>query len=92
MRLRTIPLWVAWPLFYLGAWYVLAFPLGLDWLGYGVSLAFAIVIGAFARRRYQVTVLERSDRGTVYWVRRVKKGEKAISEEQPISSIVLPRQ
>jgi hypothetical protein len=26
-------------------------------------------------------VLERSDRGTVYWVRWVKKGEKEISEK-----------
>jgi hypothetical protein len=91
-QLVKIPLWVAWPLMWLGAWYVIAFPIfGLDWFGYVGSVVFAVAFGAWARPRYRVRVLERSERGVVLWVRRVEKGEKDISEEPP-SSIVLPRQ
>jgi hypothetical protein len=62
---------------------VLVFPFGLDWFGYGISIAFAVAFAAWARPRYRVTVLERSDRGVVYWVRRVKKGEEKAQEQPP---------
>jgi uncharacterized membrane protein len=83
MRLWMLPFWIAWPLVLLGAWYVLVFPFGLDWFGYGISIAFAVAFAAWARPRYRVTVLERSDRGVVYWVRRVKKGEEKAQEQPP---------
>jgi hypothetical protein len=86
-----IPLWLAWPLVCLGGWYIFAFPLGFGWLGYGLSVALAVAVAVWARPRYQVTVLERSERGVVYWVRRVKKGEKEISEK-PSSRVLTPRQ
>src|SRR5689334_21810276 len=92
MRLRLIPPWLAWPLLYQGLIYVFAFPFGLlTWYGYGITLAVAAAIGLWVRPRYQITVLERSGRGTVYWVRRVNKGDKEAAEPPP-SSVVLPRQ
>jgi hypothetical protein len=90
-RLKMIPLWVATPLIYLGVFYVLFFPLGVGWYGYGVSLVIAVGLGAWVFPRYRVTVLERSDRGIVYWVRRVKKGEDRAPEE-PTSPVLTPRQ
>ena len=82
-----LPLWVATPLIYLGVVYVVFFPLGLSWYGYAGGIAFAAVIGAWMRPRYQLRVLERSDRGVVYWVRRVGKGAKP---EEPASSVLMP--
>jgi hypothetical protein len=83
MRPTMIPIWLAWPLWFLGVIYLTAFPFGLDWFAYGSSIVFAVVVGAWARSRYRVTVLERSDRGVVYWVRRVKKGEGKAQEQPP---------
>jgi hypothetical protein len=92
-QLVRIPFWVAWPLMWLGAWFTIVFPLfGLDWFGYGIGVAFAVGFGAWLRPRYRVSVLERSERGVVLWVRRVKKADKERSEGSPPSSIVLPRQ
>ncbi len=88
-RLKMIPLWVATPLIYLGLFYVVFFPLGLDWYGYGISVATAAALGAWVFPRYRVTVLERSERGVVYWVRRVKKGEGK-AQEQPSAATDRP--
>jgi hypothetical protein len=86
-----LPLWIASPLLFLGIVYLVFFPLGLDWFGYGASVAIAAVTGAWIRSRYRVTVLERSDRGIVYWVRRVKKGEER-KQETPPASVLTPHQ
>jgi hypothetical protein len=50
MSVRMVPLWLAWPLVCLGAWYVFAFPLGFGWLGYGLSVALAVAVAVWAVR------------------------------------------
>jgi hypothetical protein len=90
-RLWMIPHWIAWPLVLLGVWYVVLFPFRIDWYGYGLSLALAAGYGAWARRRFRVTVLEHSDRGVVYWVRRVEKGKQEATEKPP-SAVLTPPQ
>jgi hypothetical protein len=70
LRMTLIPLWIAWPLCFLGALFVVFVPFGIDWFDYGLGLVIAACFGWWARRRYEMTVLERSERGWVVWVRR----------------------
>jgi hypothetical protein len=86
-----IPYWLARTLMFIGVWYLVLFPFHINWYGYGLSIVVALAYGLWIRRRWRVKVLERSDRGVVYWVRRVKKGDKEVTEPPP-SSVVLPRQ
>jgi hypothetical protein len=92
MRPVMLPYWIARALMFIGVWYLVLFPFRINWYGYALSIVVALAYGLWARRRWRIVVLEKSDRGVVYWVRRVKKGETEISEESPPSSIVLPRQ
>jgi hypothetical protein len=86
-----LPGWLAVPLIWLGALYVVATPLlGRDWYSYGFALLVALGIGLWVRSRYQVTVIERSERGIVIWIRWEKKA-KVSEANAPTSQIELPR-
>jgi prepilin signal peptidase PulO-like enzyme (type II secretory pathway) len=82
-RLQTImlPYWLSAPLALLGAFFLVFVPFGIDWSDYAAALVIAAAFGWYMRRRWAVTVLERTDKGAVYCVRkRPRKGE---TEEPP---------
>jgi hypothetical protein len=87
-----IPYWVARSLMFIGVWYIVLFPFHINWYGYGLSLVVALAYGLWIRHRWRVKVLERSDRGIVYWVRRVKRGEKETPKEPTSPPVLTPRQ
>jgi hypothetical protein len=93
VEFMVIPLWAAMPLVWLGVSLTLIYPLGVvdgswtAWVSFGLVLAGAVYFGFSIHRKYKVTVLERSERGVVYWVQRVKP-----DEEKPVSRVVMPRQ
>lgn len=74
-RRVPIPAWLLVPLAWLGLLYVILTPIGRDWYMYGLGLLFAVGIGVRVRRRHRATVLYRSGRASLYWVRWLKKGE-----------------
>jgi hypothetical protein len=76
-RKFLLPAWLVAPLVWLGLVY-LARPLGTeDLYGYGFALFVAALFGLWVRSRYRVTVLERSERGVVLWLRWTNKTEQA---------------
>jgi hypothetical protein len=91
VEFMVIPLWAALPLVWLGVSLTLLYPLSVvdgswaAWVSFGLVLAGAGYLGFSIHRKYKVTVLERSERGVVYWVQRVKP-----DEEKPVSPVVMP--
>jgi hypothetical protein len=67
-------------LLWLGLIFLLFYPFGMDWHGYGTAVFMALVIGVWAYPRYRVKILARSHHGAVYWTQRVRKGEPAPPE------------
>jgi hypothetical protein len=86
MRPVMLPYWIARSLVFIGVWYLVLFPFHINWYGYGLSIVVAAVYGFWVRRRWRITVLEKSDQGVVYWVRRVKKGERKAQEQPPAAT------
>jgi hypothetical protein len=84
-RVVRIPVWVTFPLLWLGSFFVIYFPIGIDWYGYGYALLIAVVTGVWAKRRYRVTILHRENKGAVYWIRWGKAQE---TETPPV--VVVP--
>jgi hypothetical protein len=82
---RTIaPLWLSIPLACLGVVFIIAKPLGFDWFMYGSALVIAAAAGLWAARRYEQTVLERSEQGVVVrFRRRTKQPDRRT--KQPVS-------
>ena len=80
-RIEVLPVWLGAPLALLGVWYIFVGPFGFDWVGYAVGLAMAIFVGWWTRSRYEVKVLERSERGVVYWMRRLERGKPVESSD-----------
>ena len=50
MRMPT-PVWLAWPLMFLGLGFIVAYPFGRDWSIYGAGLFFAVLIGIRTRTK-----------------------------------------
>jgi hypothetical protein len=76
-RRFLIPGWIILPLVWLGLLYLTA-PWWHDWYSYGFGLLVAISFGVWARMRYRVTVLHRSQGGVVVWLRCSKEEEPEI--------------
>jgi zinc-ribbon domain len=77
-----LPGWLVAPLALLGLFYLVE-PWRHDWYSYGFGLFSAAVIGVWVRSRYRVTVLHRTERGAVLWVRWSKK-EEDVEEAPPV--------
>jgi branched-subunit amino acid transport protein len=70
LQIAVLPLWLATALVFLGGVFVLSRPLGWGWSEYLVALILAVALGAWTRHAWAMTVLERSERGIVIWLRR----------------------
>jgi lysylphosphatidylglycerol synthetase-like protein (DUF2156 family) len=73
LQTAVLPLWLATALVFLGGVFVLSTPLGWGWSEYVVALVLAVALGAWTRHTWAMTVLERSERGIVVWLRRQKQ-------------------
>ena len=65
-----VPAWVTMPLALLGVVYVVTEPLFRNLAVYVIALWLALVVGLAYRRRWKVTVLERTNEHTVVRVER----------------------
>ena len=75
--IRHVPHWLAWPLMFLGIWY-LPLPLGgYYWSAYVLGLLVAVAYGAWARRAFRVDVVERSETSTVLRIERIVRPRAA---------------
>jgi hypothetical protein len=50
LRMPT-PIWLVWPLMFLGVGFIVLYPLGHDWFIYGFGLFIAVLIAIRTRRR-----------------------------------------
>jgi len=67
---RRIPAWLLLAFAWLGLAFLVFKPLGLtDWLGYGVAVVFAVLIGILARTRYHSRILWESKGDIIVWQR-----------------------
>jgi hypothetical protein len=77
LELTVVPLWIAAPLAHLGASLAILYPIALlvgapiAWIVYAAMLAVTTYAALSIRRKWEVRVLERSERGVVYWVHRI---------------------
>lgn len=85
-RLFLPPLWLSNGFLFLGIVLGVLYPAGLlTWGMYGAAVAIALGYGWVMQRSYRVTVLERSERGVVIWMRRKEKGEaSALADGRPV--------
>jgi hypothetical protein len=67
---RILPLWLSLPLAFLGIALTILYPFGPNWPFYIVALLVAVWSGWWVRRRFVITVLERSDRSVVFRMER----------------------
>ena len=69
----------------LGTIFLVLKPLGLTgWDWYGIALGSAALNGIRIALRYRVTVLSRSDRQAVIWIRWMKRGEEQEEVTPPV--------
>ena len=89
LMFRVMPVGPATFLAALGIAFLLALPFGAanDWYMYGLSIVIAALFGWAAHRRYVITVLERSDRGAVFWLHRRKDTQPAGAQAPPSSTL-----